>query len=80
MRRGNLAKKYDFMVEIVWKTGTKTTSDDTNILGLLAGTVDNLADFFALVHTGFAGAGSWSVVMMLWIGAFGRHNEEDGCF
>jgi Na+/H+ antiporter NhaC len=41
------------------------------IFGLFAGTVESLESFLALVQGGFESAGSWSVVMMLWIGAFG---------
>lgn len=41
------------------------------IFGLVAGTVESLKGFLELVQAGFESAGSWSVVMMLWIGAFG---------
>lgn len=41
------------------------------IFGLIAGTVESVESFLALVQAGFESAGSWSVVMMLWIGAFG---------
>ncbi|WP_027631795.1 Na+/H+ antiporter NhaC family protein [Clostridium hydrogeniformans] len=41
------------------------------ILGLFAGTVDSLSSFLTLVQTGFADAGSWVIVMMMWVGAFG---------
>lgn len=41
------------------------------VFGLIAGTVESLESFLALVQAGFESAGSWSVVMMLWIGAFG---------
>lgn len=41
------------------------------IFGLAAGTVESIESFLALVQAGFESAGSWSVVMMLWIGAFG---------
>ncbi|WP_353094971.1 Na+/H+ antiporter NhaC family protein [Tissierella praeacuta] len=41
------------------------------IFGLAAGTVESLKSFLGLVQTGFESAGSWSIVMMLWIGAFG---------
>lgn len=41
------------------------------IFGLFAGTVTSLTDFLALIQGGFESAGSWSIVMMLWIGAFG---------
>lgn len=30
-----------------------------------------ISDFFDLVYRGFSDAGSWSIVMMLWVGAFG---------
>jgi Na+/H+ antiporter NhaC len=41
------------------------------VFGLIAGTVESVGSFLALVQAGFESAGSWSVVMMLWIGAFG---------
>lgn len=41
------------------------------VFGLFAGTVDSIVGFLELVQEGFESAGSWSVVMMLWIGAFG---------
>ncbi|MEA4961545.1 Na+/H+ antiporter NhaC family protein [Lutispora sp.] len=41
------------------------------IFGLFAGTVESISSFLELVQAGFESAGSWSVVMMLWIGAFG---------
>ena len=39
--------------------------------GLVAGTVDSVMGFLDLVYAGFADAGSWVVVMMMWVGAFG---------
>lgn len=41
------------------------------VFGLFAGTVESIGSFLELVQAGFESAGSWSVVMMLWIGAFG---------
>lgn len=41
------------------------------ILGLMAGTVDSLGSFLDLIYTGFEGAGSWVIIMMMWVGAFG---------
>lgn len=41
------------------------------IFGLMAGTVESVGGFLGLVQEGFESAGSVSVVMMLWIGAFG---------
>lgn len=41
------------------------------IFGLFAGTVESIESFLGLVQAGFESAGSWSIVMMLWIGAFG---------
>ncbi|MCQ4923800.1 Na+/H+ antiporter NhaC family protein [Tissierella carlieri] len=41
------------------------------ILGLLAGTVESTTAFLDLIYTGFEGAGSWVIVMMMWVGAFG---------
>lgn len=41
------------------------------ILGLIAGTVPSIMDFLGLLETGFGDAGSWSIVMMMWVAAFG---------
>lgn len=41
------------------------------ILGMVAGTVENTHAFLDLMYTGFADAGSWVIVMMMWVGAFG---------
>lgn len=41
------------------------------IFGSFAGTVDSLNGFLKLMMSGFADAGSWVIVMMMWVGAFG---------
>ncbi len=41
------------------------------ILGSFAGTVESLPVFLELVQSGFSEAGSWVIVMMMWVGAFG---------
>ena len=41
------------------------------IFGWFAGTVTSIMDFLTLVQDSFADAGSWVIVMMLWIGALG---------
>lgn len=44
------------------------------ICGLFAGTVTSIGGddgFLSLITTGFADAGSWVIVMMMWVGAFG---------
>lgn len=41
------------------------------ILGLVAGTVESVRGFLDLMMNGFADAGSWVIVMMMWVGAFG---------
>ena len=41
------------------------------VLGLAAGTVESVSSFLELMTTGFSGAGSWVIVMMMWVGAFG---------
>ncbi len=41
------------------------------ICGYFAGTVTSLMKFLEMVQSSFADAGSWVIVMMLWIGAFG---------
>lgn len=40
------------------------------ILGLTAGTIGNVSEFLTLMIKGFSDAGSWVIVMMMWIGAF----------
>lgn len=41
------------------------------ILGLAAGTIESVTQFLELMQTGFSDAGSWVIVMMMWVGAFG---------
>lgn len=41
------------------------------IFGAFAGTVGSLNGFLELMMSGFAEAGSWVIVMMMWVGAFG---------
>ena len=41
------------------------------VCGYIAGTVTSLSKFLEMVQSSFADAGSWVVVMMLWISAFG---------
>ncbi|MDF2616048.1 MAG: Na+/H+ antiporter NhaC family protein, partial [Sedimentibacter sp.] len=41
------------------------------IFGLFAGTVTSVHEFLDNMMTGFADAGSWVIVMMMWVGAFG---------
>lgn len=41
------------------------------IFGKIAGTISTLDEFLKLVSTGFADAGSWVIVMMMWVAAFG---------
>lgn len=41
------------------------------ICGLIAGTVDFNTWLSEILYTGFSGAGSWVVVMMIWVSAFG---------
>ncbi|WP_346938967.1 Na+/H+ antiporter NhaC family protein [uncultured Clostridium sp.] len=41
------------------------------IFGSFAGTVESLPAFLSLVQDGFGEAGSWVIVMMMWVGAFG---------
>jgi len=41
------------------------------IFGRIAGTVESGIGFLDLIYTGFADAGSWVIVMMMWVGAFG---------
>lgn len=41
------------------------------IFGMFAGTVESFSAFLDLVYSGFEGAGSWVIVMMMWVAAFG---------
>ncbi|WMM23453.1 Na+/H+ antiporter NhaC family protein [Tissierella sp. MB52-C2] len=41
------------------------------IFGMFAGTVENTTQFLGMIETGFAEAGKWVIVMMMWVGAFG---------
>lgn len=41
------------------------------ICGIIAGTVGSTKEFLNLLYTGFEGAGSWVIVMMMWVAAFG---------
>lgn len=41
------------------------------ILGSFAGTVKDLSSFLSLITKGFEGAGSWVIIMMMWVAAFG---------
>ncbi len=41
------------------------------ILGRFAGTVGGLIPFFDIIYNGFVGAGSWVIIMMMWVAAFG---------
>lgn len=41
------------------------------LLGLVAGTVESVQSYLDLMYSGFEGAGSWVIVMMMWVGAFG---------
>ncbi|MCR8743936.1 Na+/H+ antiporter NhaC family protein [Romboutsia lituseburensis] len=41
------------------------------LLGSFAGTVGSLNEFLKLMMGGFKEAGSWVIVMMMWVGAFG---------
>ncbi len=41
------------------------------ILGAFAGTVTSLLKFLEIIMGGFVGAGSWVIIMMMWVAAFG---------
>lgn len=41
------------------------------LFGLLSGTVTSIRSYLDLVQAGFSDAGSWSVAMSMWTGAFG---------
>lgn len=41
------------------------------ILGTIAGTITDAGNFLILLQDGFSSAGSWVIIMMAWVGAFG---------
>lgn len=41
------------------------------IFGIISGTVPNVKFFLGLTESGFASAGSWALLMMIWVSAFG---------
>lgn len=41
------------------------------IFGRIAGTISGTSEFLDLISTGFADAGSWVIIMMMWVAAFG---------
>ncbi|WP_324825241.1 Na+/H+ antiporter NhaC family protein [Sinanaerobacter sp. ZZT-01] len=41
------------------------------VLGLFAGTVTSTMDYLKMIMDGFGEAGSWVIVMMMWVAAFG---------
>jgi Na+/H+ antiporter NhaC len=41
------------------------------ILGFFAGTVTSLSASFDMITNGFSSAGSWTILMIMWVGAFG---------
>ncbi|MDO5734439.1 MAG: Na+/H+ antiporter NhaC family protein [Eubacteriales bacterium] len=41
------------------------------ILGTIAGTITSTSNFLELLQNGFSSAGSWVIIMMAWVGAFG---------
>ena len=50
------------------------------VLGIFAGTVGTFQDFLDEVMAGFADAGSWVVVMMMWVAAFGGIMQKMDAF
>lgn len=50
------------------------------ILGIFAGTVGTFQDFLDEVMAGFADAGAWVVVMMMWVAAFGGVMQKMDAF
>lgn len=41
------------------------------VFGFISGTFTSINDVFNLVQTGFAGAGEWALLMMVWVSALG---------
>ncbi len=50
------------------------------IFGLFAGTVPSLVEYLEQCMDGFADAGSWVVVMMMWVAAFGGIMQKMNAF
>lgn len=50
------------------------------VLGIFAGTVGTFQDFLDEVMAGFADAGAWVVVMMMWVAAFGGIMQKMDAF
>lgn len=50
------------------------------VLGIFAGTVGTFQDFLNEIMAGFADAGSWVVVMMMWVAAFGGIMQKMDAF
>ena len=50
------------------------------ILAIIAGTVESTHEFLDLIYTGFSDAGSWVIVMMIWVSAFGGIMSKMGAF
>lgn len=50
------------------------------VLGIFAGTTGSINDFLSQCMDGFAEAGSWVVVMMMWVAAFGGVMQEMNAF
>lgn len=50
------------------------------ILGLAAGTVPSLTEYMDQCMAGFADAGSWVIVMMMWVAAFGGIMQRINAF
>ena len=50
------------------------------VLGIFAGTTGSVNDFLSQCMDGFAEAGSWVVVMMMWVAAFGGVMQEMNAF
>lgn len=50
------------------------------VLGIFAGTVGTFQDFLDEIMAGFADAGSWVVVMMMWVAAFGGIMQKMDAF
>ncbi len=50
------------------------------IFGLFAGTVPSLTEYLEQCMDGFADAGSWVVVMMMWVAAFGGIMQKMNAF
>lgn len=50
------------------------------LMGAVIGTIDSFSEFMSLMYDSFADAGSWVIIMVMWIIAFGGVMRKMGAF